>query len=443
MPKSINEAKRLIKEKIADSTALNREIQNLEQKHEEKEQGEQKQSGALTQAFNGARLNRDSLPKSAAQGMLHLMDLPPECLHPILFLSGNSNSFFVSRQFAKSFYQTMFESYIADPFVRRFVSQSYIENENPNYREAVQNTYDAVMKCAALWEIKEDWSKWGRGNWERHLSSSGLYIHSVARAIVFKEDRNLVLFFEYIREEGNINSFEIPNSELPPNPFEQNPFEQQLLQNQVFPPNPFEENDTTIEEAETIRTWMRENPDTLNRVITISLWLRFLLTIPKEISLFTNLQVLEVSDCGIGFLPPEIGSLRNLKFLCLDFNAITVIPAEIGNLTNLRELSVRENGLSALPPEIGNLINLWLLILVTNGITFLPPEIGQLVNLKFLDLSDNNISVLPPEFINLQRLEYLFLGDIGNFEGAENGQPIDWDNLPIGQTRYRTCCLLQ
>ncbi|WP_260511736.1 hypothetical protein [Coxiella burnetii] len=42
MPKSINEAKRLIKEKIADSTALNREIQNLEQKHEEKEQGEQK-----------------------------------------------------------------------------------------------------------------------------------------------------------------------------------------------------------------------------------------------------------------------------------------------------------------------------------------------------------------------------------------------------------------
>ncbi len=94
MPKSINEAKRLIKEKIADSTALNREIQNLEQKHEEKEQGEQKQSGALTQAFNGARLNRDSLPKSAAQGMLYLMDLPPGCLHPILFLSGNSNSFF-------------------------------------------------------------------------------------------------------------------------------------------------------------------------------------------------------------------------------------------------------------------------------------------------------------------------------------------------------------
>jgi len=130
----------------------------------------------------------------------------------------------------------------------------------------------------------------------------------------------------------------------------------------------------------------------------------------EGISIFKNLEELNLSINEIEELPKEIGELKKLKRLYLPFNALQSLPKEIGNLENLKVLDLRFNLIKELPSEIGKLQNLEKLDLAENQLQYLSEEILKLDNLRRLtlykafDLED--LRQDPKELIDiLQKLE--------------------------------------
>ncbi len=132
----------------------------------------------------------------------------------------------------------------------------------------------------------------------------------------------------------------------------------------------------------------------------------------EKIHLFTKLQVLHISgyyklDISI---PKEIGLLKNLQVLKIENNKSISLPKEIEALQNLRLLDLSHNKLTSLPNGIETLGNLEILNLSNNKLTSLPKEIGKLKKLKVLKLSNNMLNSLPEEIMELENLEVLELG---------------------------------
>jgi DNA-binding SARP family transcriptional activator len=137
-------------------------------------------------------------------------------------------------------------------------------------------------------------------------------------------------------------------------------------------------------------------------------------SIPREISLLTNLSVLNLEFNQLsGSIPPELGDLWRLQHLALDNNLFDgPIPPELGNLTSLTSLDLRHNRLSGtLPPELGNLTRLVYLDISDNLISgSIPSQLGNLSNLTYMSSGSNQLSgPLPPELGNLSNLVSLSL----------------------------------
>ncbi|MEH1797978.1 MAG: COR domain-containing protein [Nostoc sp.] len=122
-----------------------------------------------------------------------------------------------------------------------------------------------------------------------------------------------------------------------------------------------------------------------------------------------KVTTLDLSNKGLITLPQEFEQLTNLRSLDLGSNQLSSLPPEIGKLTNLQSFNLYNNQLSSLPPEFVQLTNLQSLFLHCNQLNSLPPEIVQLTNLLRLDLDNNQLSSLPPEFVQLTNLQTLFL----------------------------------
>jgi Leucine-rich repeat (LRR) protein len=184
-------------------------------------------------------------------------------------------------------------------------------------------------------------------------------------------------------------------------------------------------------QAQDIQAWMRKSSRICNQEY-LGINYFEIKQLPKEICLFSNLKVLDLSCTRLQTLPAEIGSLKSLEKLelwgnelqslpseignlvsieCLDFsrNQLRVIPAEIGNLKSLKEINLSENQLQAIPAEIGNLTSLEELNLSRNQLQVIPAEIGSLKSLKELNLSENQLQAIPAEIGNLISLERLDL----------------------------------
>ena len=148
---------------------------------------------------------------------------------------------------------------------------------------------------------------------------------------------------------------------------------------------------------------------------TISIASDVLTTLPPEIGMLKDLEILYLSENKIQSLPPEIGLLTNLKILYLSSNELTNLPTELGKLKKLKELYISKNLLRTLPAEIGNLASLEKLYLDNNQLANLPSEIGNLKNLRALILGSsqsfprNQISQLPDSLFSLINLEELSL----------------------------------
>lgn len=158
-----------------------------------------------------------------------------------------------------------------------------------------------------------------------------------------------------------------------------------------------------------------------------------LVSLPSSISLFRNLEFLDISNNGLTALcegitrltklktliaknnrlneyslPKEFGSLQ-LEVLNFSGNRFEEIPLQCTQMLRLHSLSLGGNRLKSIPPEIENLTSLELLYLGGNLITAIPPEVANLPFLTYLVLCDNRIQSVPPQLTRLDSLRSLSL----------------------------------
>ena len=178
--------------------------------------------------------------------------------------------------------------------------------------------------------------------------------------------------------------------------------------------------------AEKLKKWLETSP-TIGQMPVLNLQLKLTL-LPKEISLFTWLEQLNLFRNQLISLPDSIGNLRDLRHLSLPCNQLRTIPSSLGNLEHLEVLNLSYNQLSTLPDSIGNLGQLEALNLSNNQLKHVPDSFIKMENLRKLDLSDNQLSKLPDTIGNLRQLRVLDLSNnqlsklpdsIGNLEHLE------------------------
>ncbi|XP_031118355.1 probable LRR receptor-like serine/threonine-protein kinase At3g47570 [Ipomoea triloba] len=139
-------------------------------------------------------------------------------------------------------------------------------------------------------------------------------------------------------------------------------------------------------------------------------------TIPSEIHLLVNLQLLVLSENQLGGpLPVEIGGFKNLVSLNLSNNMfLGKLPSTIGALSSLIELNINHNLFhGVIPPSFTSLKSLEILDLSCNNLTGKIPEfLGKLQYLKRLNLSFNHLEgEIPTEGILKNKTEVEVVGN--------------------------------
>lgn len=119
-----------------------------------------------------------------------------------------------------------------------------------------------------------------------------------------------------------------------------------------------------------------------SRVFFSELYLRDTLRLLEAVK-GSEVDFLDLAGLGLSSLPPDIRLLDELNVLILTKNGLRTIPKEIGELKKLETLYLKDNQLSSLPCEL-----------------------CDIKTLTFLDLSNNHLSNLPP---NLVKLELMWL----------------------------------
>lgn len=106
-----------------------------------------------------------------------------------------------------------------------------------------------------------------------------------------------------------------------------------------------------------------------------------------KISVASNTDKLDLSDCGLEQLPPALFDLRDLRELSLAGNQLTELPTAISQFTALEKLVVAGNRLQQLPEDLGSLQHLKGLWAHGNLLQQVPDSLAQLTGLKALSLA--------------------------------------------------------
>ncbi|KAL6469406.1 hypothetical protein MHYP_G00229300 [Metynnis hypsauchen] len=134
-------------------------------------------------------------------------------------------------------------------------------------------------------------------------------------------------------------------------------------------------------------------------------------TLPPALVQLTHIQEWQLHRTGLQKIPRFISSFQGLIVLDLSRNSITEIPKEIGKLTRLRELLVSYNRLSCVPEELSSCESLEKLELAMNSdMDELPEQLSNLKKLYHLDLSMNQFTTIPECVVSLPALEWLDMG---------------------------------
>ena len=166
-------------------------------------------------------------------------------------------------------------------------------------------------------------------------------------------------------------------------------------------------------------------------------------SLPTELGLISNLQILNVRDMSLtGTIPSELGKLRKLVV----FNASTnffagTLPTELGRMRNLQQLSVYLNRIEGtLPQSLTRLSKLGELLLHGNkfsGSVDILFQNNSFPNLKYLDISDNKfnsqlqIITVPPKLKSFAAFVNCFRGkmDIEKVCGATGLESLLLDGI--------------
>ena len=134
-------------------------------------------------------------------------------------------------------------------------------------------------------------------------------------------------------------------------------------------------------------------------------------SIPTSIGLLTRLTKIEISGNSLtGFIPTTVGRLVQLKSLNLSSNGLEGdIPYQFDALSKLSHLNLSHNTFSGVfPPELlRSAIGIEELILNDNRITTVPDEIANLQKLRIIDVSQNQISRFPIGLTRLGQIQSL------------------------------------
>ncbi|XP_076172745.1 leucine-rich repeat-containing protein 58 [Ptiloglossa arizonensis] len=133
--------------------------------------------------------------------------------------------------------------------------------------------------------------------------------------------------------------------------------------------------------------------------------------LPKSFGNLLGLRELNLSGNRLIEFPDQVLELTELKYLYLGGNHIPEISKDIWRLQRLHVLSMGGNRLTEVPPTLGQLKSLQALVLCDNMLESLPSTIANLANLKSLLLHKNRLRTLPTEIITLKCLTELSLRD--------------------------------
>lgn len=134
-------------------------------------------------------------------------------------------------------------------------------------------------------------------------------------------------------------------------------------------------------------------------------------SLPKDFGALKCLQELNLSGNQFASIPQQILELSDLRALYMGGNRISNVPVQISQLQCLEILYLGGNVLTELPATMGRLQNLQALILCENNLESLPATISHLRRLRSLSLHKNSLKTLPPEIVTLRGLEELTLRD--------------------------------
>ncbi|KAK7136944.1 hypothetical protein R3I93_017117 [Phoxinus phoxinus] len=132
--------------------------------------------------------------------------------------------------------------------------------------------------------------------------------------------------------------------------------------------------------------------------------------IPRFISSFESLIVLDLSRNSVTEIPREIGKLTRLRELLLSYNRVSYVPEELGCCENLEKLELAMNrDLDELPTQLSNLKKLYHLDLSMNHFTTIPDCVVNLPSLEWLDMGSNILESLPDDIHRMEKLHTLWL----------------------------------
>uniref|UniRef100_A0A673JS71 Leucine rich repeat containing 58b n=2 Tax=Sinocyclocheilus rhinocerous TaxID=307959 RepID=A0A673JS71_9TELE len=137
-----------------------------------------------------------------------------------------------------------------------------------------------------------------------------------------------------------------------------------------------------------------------------------LTVLPESISLFSNLEFLDISNNTLSVICEDITRLTKLKTLIAKNNRLNdfSLPKHFGSL-QLEVLNFSGNRFEEMPSQCLQLLRLQSLSLGGNRLKSIPAEIESLTSLELLYLGGNQISSIPAELANLPCLSYLVLCD--------------------------------
>ncbi|MCS5711811.1 leucine-rich repeat domain-containing protein [Candidatus Berkiella aquae] len=134
----------------------------------------------------------------------------------------------------------------------------------------------------------------------------------------------------------------------------------------------------------------------------------YILELPPEIGLMSELRELDIADCLIKSLPSEISHLLKLEILNVEGDPLALIPKEIGHLKHLKELYIGNNPeLTELPTEVGELIALEVLQAAHDSLKVLPQALERLAKLRELNVAHNQLKSIPESLGKLPNLTIL------------------------------------
>ncbi|CAJ0843946.1 1488_t:CDS:2 [Entrophospora sp. SA101] len=125
---------------------------------------------------------------------------------------------------------------------------------------------------------------------------------------------------------------------------------------------------------------------------------------------FNETITVKLAKKKISELPVEVinyANNYNVDRLSIESNQLSKLPNEMSNFTHLRYLNLSQNLFMEFPEALCLMPSLKILDISKNKIRKLPQDFGKLMTLQLLKISKNQIKRIPKYFADMKDLQYL------------------------------------